>query len=163
MARYLSLLVSFYLFGCNLNSEQLINIDKYTFDEIKFNAVSKNLSFDNLDIDNNTDVNIAKKVIQNWFDSKIKTDGLEGKLNVVVDPIKIKKTKYDEYYKFEINLSMKFFEINKILNSEKVYKVNSIEFGEIKGSFTIKDQDNLNINIIRKSLDNIGKKLISIN
>jgi len=163
MARYLSLLVSFYLFGCNLNSEQLINIDKYTFDEIKFNAVSKNLSFDNLDIDNNTDVNIAKKVIQNWFDSKIKTDGLEGKLNVVVDPIEIKKTKYDEYYKFEINLSMKFFEINKILNSEKIYKVNSIEFGEIKGSFTIKDQDNLNINIIRKSLDNIGKKLISIN
>ncbi len=163
MARYLSLLVSFYLFGCNLNSEQLINIDKYTFDEIKFNAVSKNLSFDNLDIDTNTDVNIAKKVIQNWFDSKIKTDGLEGKLNVVVDPIEIKKTKYDEYYKFEINLSMKFFEINKILNSEKVYKVNSIEFGEIKGSFTIKDQDNLNINIIRKSLDNIGKKLISIN
>ena len=163
MARYLSLLVSFYLFGCNLNSEQLVNIDKYTFDEIKFNAVSKNLSFDNLDIDTNTDVNIAKKVIQNWFDSKIKTDGLEGKLNVVVDPIKIKKTKYDEYYKFEINLSMKFSETNKILNSEKVYKVNSIEFGEIKGSFTIKDQDNLNINIIRKSLDNIGKKLISIN
>ena len=163
MARYLSLLVSFYLFGCNLNSEQLVKIDKYTFDEIKFNAVSKNLSFDNLDIDNNTDVNIAKKVIQNWFDSKIKTDGLEGKLNVVVDPIEIKKTKYDEYYKFEINLSMKFFEINKILNSEKIYKVNSIEFGEIKGSFTIKDQDNLNINIIRKSLDNIGKKLISIN
>ena len=163
MARYLSLLVSFYLFGCNLNSEQLVNIDKYTFDEIKFNAVSKNLSFDNLDIDTNTDVNIAKKVIQNWFDSKIKTDGLEGKLNVVVDPIKIKKIKYDEYYKFEINLSMKFSEINKILNSERVYKVNSIEFGEIKGSFTIKDQDNLNINIIRKSLDNIGKKLISIN
>ena len=163
MARYLSLLVSFYLFGCNLNSEQLVNIDKYTFDEVKFNAVSKNLSFDNLDIDTNTDVNIAKKVIQNWFDSKIKTDGLEGKLNVVVDPIKIKKTKYDEYYKFEINLSMKFSETNKILNSEKVYKVNSIEFGEIKGSFTIKDQDNLNINIIRKSLDNIGKKLISIN
>ena len=163
MARYLSLLVSFYLFGCNLNSEQLVNIDKYTFDEVKFNAVSKNLSFDNLDIDTNTDVNIAKKVIQNWFDSKIKTDGLEGKLSVVVDPIKIKKTKYDEYYKFEINLSMKFSETNKILNSEKVYKVNSIEFGEIKGSFTIKDQDNLNINIIRKSLDNIGKKLISIN
>ena len=45
MARYLSLLVSFYLFGCNLNSEQLVNLEKYTFDEIKFNAVSKNLSF----------------------------------------------------------------------------------------------------------------------
>ena len=161
MARYLSLLVSFYLFGCNLNSEQLVNLEKYTFDEIKFNAVSKNLSFENSVSEIEGD--IAKKEIQNWFNNKIKTDGLEGKLSIVVDPIKIKKTKYDEYYKFEINLSMKFFEINKILNSEKVYKVNSIEFGEIKGSFTIKDQDNLNINIIRKSLDNIGKKLISIN
>ena len=161
MARYLSLLVSFYLFGCNLNSEQLVNLEKYTFDEIKFNAVSKNLSFENSVSEIEGD--LAKKEIQNWFNNKIKTDGLEGKLSIVVDPIKIKKTKYDEYYKFEINLSMKFFEINKILNSEKVYKVNSIEFGEIKGSFTIKDQDNLNINIIRKSLDNIGKKLISIN
>ena len=161
MARYLSLLVSFYLFGCNLNSEQLVNIDKYTFDEIKFNAVSKNLSFENSVSEIEGD--LAKKEIQNWFNNKIKTDGLEGKLSIVVDPIKIKKTKYDEYYKFEINLSMKFSEINKILNSERVYKVNSIEFGEIKGSFTIKDQDNLNINIIRKSLDNIGKKLISIN
>ena len=161
MARYLSLLVSFYLFGCNLNSEQLVNLEKYTFDEIKFNAVSKNLSFENSVSEIEGD--IAKKEIQNWFNNKIKTDGLEGKLSIVVDPIKIKKTKYDEYYKFEINLSMKFSEINKILNSERVYKVNSIEFGEIKGSFTIKDQDNLNINIIRKSLDNIGKKLISIN
>ena len=85
------------------------------------------------------------------------------RLKKVFDSIKIKKTSYDEYYKFEINLSMTFSEINKILDSENVYKVNSIEFGEIKGSFTIKDQDNLNINIIRKSLDNIGKKLISIN
>ena len=161
MARYLSLLVSFYLFGCNLNSEQLVNLEKYTFDEIKFNAVSKNLSFENSVSEIEGD--IAKKEIQNWFNNKIKTDGLEGKLSIVVDPIKIKKIKYDEYYKFEINLSMKFSEINKILNSERVYKVNSIEFGEIKGSFTIKDQDNLNINIIRKSLDNIGKKLISIN
>lgn len=161
MARYLSLLVSFYLFGCNLNSEQLVNLEKYTFDEIKFNAVSKNLSFENSVSEIEGD--LAKKEIQNWFNNKIKTDGLEGKLSIVVDPIKIKKTKYDEYYKFEINLSMKFSEINKILNSERVYKVNSIEFGEIKGSFTIKDQDNLNINIIRKSLDNIGKKLISIN
>jgi len=161
MARYLSLLVSFYLFGCNLNSEQLVNLEKYTFDEIKFNAVSKNLSFENSVSEIEGD--LAKKEIQNWFNNKIKTDGLEGKLSIVVDPIKIKKIKYDEYYKFEINLSMKFSEINKILNSERVYKVNSIEFGEIKGSFTIKDQDNLNINIIRKSLDNIGKKLISIN
>ena len=161
MARYLSLLVSFFLLGCNLNSEQLVNLEKYTFDDIKFNAVSKNLSFENSVSEIEGD--IAKKEIQNWFNNKIKTDGLEGELSIVVDPIKIKKTKYDEYYKFEINLSMKFFEINKILNSEKVYKVNSIEFGEIKGSFTIKDQDNLNINIIRKSLDNIGKKLISIN
>ena len=161
MARYLSLLVSFFLFGCNLNSEQLVNLEKYTFDEIKFNAVSKNLSFENSVSEIEGD--LAKKEIQNWFNNKIKTDGLEGKLSIVVDPIKIKKIKYDEYYKFEINLSMKFSEINKILNSERVYKVNSIEFGEIKGSFTIKDQDNLNINIIRKSLDNIGKKLISIN
>ena len=45
---------------------------------------------------------------------------------------------------------MQFSETNKVLNSKKIYNVNSIEFGEIKGSFTIKDQENLNKNLIRK-------------
>ena len=58
---------------------------------------------------------------------------------------------------------MQFSETNKVLNSKKIYNVNSIEFGEIEGSFTIKDQENLNQNLIKKSLDSIGKKLITIN
>ena len=36
---------------------------------------------------------------------------------------------------------MQFSETNKVLNSKKIYNVNSIEFGEIEGSFTIKDQE----------------------
>ena len=163
MVRYIILLISIFLLGCNLNSEQLVNIEKFSFNDVKFNAVSKNLYFDNLDSDTNTDINIVKKEIQKWFDSKIKIDGLEGDLSIKVQPIKIKKIKKDEYYRFEINLSMQFSETNKVLNSKKIYNVNSIEFGEIKGSFTIKDQENLNKNLIRKSLDSIGKKLITIN
>ena len=145
------------------NVQKIRNIEKFTFNDVKFNAVSKNLYFDNLDSDTNTDINIVKKEIQKWFDSKIKIDGLEGDLSIKVQPIKIKKIKKDEYYRFEINLSMQFSETNKVLNSKKIYNVNSIEFGEIEGSFTIKDQENLNQNIIKKSLDSIGKKLNTIN
>ena len=77
-----------------MNSEQIVNIEKFTFNDVKFNAVSKNLYFDNLDLDTNTDVNITKKEIQKWFDSKIKINGLEGELSIKVQPLhkKLKKT-----------------------------------------------------------------------
>ena len=61
MVRYIIFLISIFIFGCNLNSEQIVNIEKFTFNDVKFNAVSKNLYFDNLDLDTNTDVNITKK------------------------------------------------------------------------------------------------------
>ena len=73
--------------------------------------------------------------------------------------IEINKIKRDEYYRFEISLSIEFLETNETLNKRKIYKINSIEYGDIEGSFSIKDTENLNKNIISKSLKSINQKV----
>ena len=40
---------------------------------------------------------------------------------------------------------------------------NTNEYGEIVGSFSIKDQDNLDLNLMHKSIESISLKLIEIN
>ena len=143
-----------------MNSEQLIKTENMNFDDVKFNAVSKNLNFTNKQ--EGPEVEIAKKLVTNWFNNNIKIDGFEGNLSVNVTSIEINKTKKDKYYRFEINISIEFLETNEVLNKRKIYKINSIEYGDIEGSFSIKDTENLNKNIISKSLKSINKKVSSL-
>ena len=67
--------------------------------------------------------------------------------------------KKDEYYRFEIDISIEFLETYEVLNKRKIYKINSIEYGDIEGSFSIKDTENLNKNIISNSLKSINQKV----
>jgi len=69
----------------------------------------------------------------------------------------IEKKKID-YYKFSVSLSLEFIE-QKSSNSVKTFNLNSNEYGEITGKFSLKDQDNLDLNIMHKSLENISLKL----
>ena len=45
----------------------------------------------------------------------------------------------------------------------KTYQVKASEFGEINGNFSIKDQENLVINTMHKSLTSISRKINSMN
>ena len=159
MAKYLTILFLIFFIGCEINSEQLIQSESINFENIKFNTVSKNLHFSNSQIGN--DVDYTKKLITNWFNKNIKTDGLEGDLNVNVNSIDI-KIREENFYRFEIKLNIEFTERNKILNKIKTYKVNSLEYGDIKGSFSISDIENLNQNTILKCLKNINKKIMNL-
>ena len=157
MVKHLTLLLFILLIGCEINSEQLIKSENINYENIKFNAVSKDLKFTNNQ--NGTEVEIAKKLVSDWFQNNIKVDGFDGNLSINVTSIDINKIKKDEYYRFEISLSIEFLETNETLNKRKIYKVNSIEYGDIEGSFSIKDTENLNKNIISKSLKSINQKV----
>ena len=160
MVKKLTILFFIFLIGCEINSEQLIKSERVDFKNIKFNTVSKNLNFKNSQ--SGIDVDYTKNLITEWFNNNIKTDGLEGNLKVNVNSIDINKTRDDEYYRFEISLSIEFIEINQILNKSKTYKVNSLDYGDIQGSFSINDIENLNKNIILKSLQNINQKIMKM-
>ena len=160
MVKHLTLLLFVLLIGCEMNSEQLIKSENINFENIKFNAVSKDLKFTN--IEEGPEVETTKKLVKDWFNNNVKIDGFDGNLNINVTSIKINKIKKDEYYRFEISINIEFLETNEILNKRKIYKINSIEYGDIEGSFSIKDTENLNKNIISRSLKSINQKILSM-
>ena len=160
MVKHLTLFLFILLIGCEMNSEQLIKSENVNFENIKFNAVSKDLKFTNTQ--EGPEVETTKKLVKDWFSDNVKIDGFDGNLNINVKSIEINKIKKDEYYRFEINISMEFLETNELLNKRKIYIVNSIEYGDIEGSFSIKDTENLNNNIISNSLQSINQKVSSM-
>ena len=160
MVKYLILFLFVIFFGCEMNSEQLVKPINQDINIIKFDAVSKNLIFENFQEGINVD--IAKKEITNWFDNKIKINGFDGSLTVLVNSIVIDEIKKDEYYRFQITINIHLIESSETLNSKKLYKINSKEYGEINGSFSISDQETLNINTIKKSIKNINKRLLEM-
>ena len=156
MVRTLSLFLFFIFIGCEMNSKQIIKPEKFTSDIIKFNTVSKIL--ENKFQTNSPDHEIMSEIVQYWFDNRIKTDGFEGNLSVNVKQIQFDREKKQDYYKFSVSLSLEFIE-KKSSTNIKTYNVNSNEYGEIIGSFAIIDQDNLDINLMHKSLESISLKL----
>ena len=157
MVKHLTLLLFVLFIGCEMNSEQLIKSESINFENVKFNAVSKDLKFTN--IEEGLEVETTKKLVKNWFNNNVKIDGFEGNLSINVTSIKTNKIKRDEYYRFEIDISIEFLETNEVLNKRKIYKINSIEYGDIEGSFSVKDTENLNKNIILNSLKSINQKV----
>lgn len=160
MFRYLVLFLCFLFLGCEINSQQIVKPEKFNFNDIKFNAVTKKLNYEIGD--SNTDTNDIKHLIKYWFDNKIKTNGFDGTLEVVINKLDINRIKQKEYYKISIELNILFKVESGDLTKRKTYDIKSNEYGEIKGSFAINDQENLDINIIHQSLKSISQKLKKI-
>ena len=160
MVRIISLFLIFIFIGCEMNSKQIIKPEKFTYDTIKFDAVSKKL--ENSFKTNSSDNEIMSEIINYWFDNRIKTDGFDGNLSVNVKQTQFDREKKQDYYKFSVSLSLEFIETKSSTNI-KTYNVKSNEYGEISGSFAIKDQDNLDINLMHKALESISSKLKEIN
>ena len=77
--------VSFFILACEAKNLQIIKPEKFTYDIVKFKAVSKvlNNEFKN----NSPDHEIISEIVQYWFDNRVKTDGFEGDLYVNVKSI----------------------------------------------------------------------------
>ena len=97
MARYLILILSFLILGCETSGQQIVKPEKFNFNEIKFDAVSKDLSYLN-PFTTQDEINYGK-IIDYWFNNRIKTNGFEGNLEVQVKELQISKTKKNGYYK----------------------------------------------------------------
>lgn len=160
MVRIVSLLLIFTFVGCEINSKQIVKPEKFRYETAKFDSVSKILN--NEFKTNGPDHQLMSEIIQYWFDNRIKTDGFDGNLSVNVIKMQFEREKKRDYYKFSISLLLEFVE-QKSSTNIKTYNVNSNEYGEISGSFAITDQDNLDINLMHKSLKSISSKLLEVN
>jgi hypothetical protein len=143
-----------------MNGQQIIKPQKLTTSDLKFNVVSKHLSNNFLDLSPNHQK--FGKIVDYWFSNIIKSDGFDGDLEIILKKIDINETKNQDYFKFSISLEMELIEKTQDLKRNKTYKVNSSEYGEISGSFSIKDQENLSLNIMHQSIDSVSKKLLEL-
>ena len=82
---------------------------KFIFEEVSFDSVTKRIVFK--DFKDDPDINDMKKIINYWFDNKIKTNGFDGALEVKVNNIDIHKLKSSDYFKVSIKLAFEFIEI----------------------------------------------------
>ena len=78
MVKHLILFLSILFFGCEMNSEQLIKSESINFENIKFNAVSKDLKFTN--IQEGPEVETTKRLVKDWYNNNVKIDGFDGNL-----------------------------------------------------------------------------------
>ena len=161
MVRNLTFILLIMFIGCEMNSKQIIKPEKFVHQEVSFDSVAKRLVFK--DFNEDFDVNNMKKIINYWFDNKIKTNGFNGSLDVKVNDINVNKIKSLDYYKVSINLVFEFIEIKENSKSKKTYNVEASEYGEIEGSFSIKDQENLTLNLMHQALNSVSKKLSDLN
>ena len=161
MVRNLTFIFLIMFIGCEMNSKQIIKPEKFVHQEVSFDSVAKRLVFK--DFNEDSDVNNMKKIINYWFDNKIKTNGFNGSLDVKVNDINVNKIKSSDYYKVSINLVFEFIEIKENSKSRKTYNVEASEYGEIEGSFSIKDQENLTLNLMHQALNSVSKKLSDLN
>ena len=161
MARNLTFLFLIMFIGCEMNSKQVIKPEKFIFEELRFDSVTKNLKFK--DFKEDSDINNMKKIINYWFDNKIKTNGFDGSLDVNINNIDINKLKNLDYFKVSIKLVFEFIEIKENPKSKKTYNVEVSEYGEIEGSFSINDQENLTLNLMHQALNSVSKKISDLN
>ncbi len=154
MVKYIIYYSIYFLFFFNINFIlKAENISK----EIFFDVVQKDIIIEN------KFPNDLNKIINTWFDNKIKVNGFDGSLiltlsNYIENITIIEKGK-------KIDLSLDFYlEINKRSLSKKdtfsgVLRANS----KITGNFTLNEFDELLLSSQYKLISILGDKLSSIN
>ena len=160
MARYITLFFLFIFFGCEMNGKQIIKPQKFITNNLQFDVVSKNLNNNLKNVSHNHQK--ISQIINYWFNNKIKSNGFDGNLEVYVRNIDLNETKKQDFYKFIVYLEIEIIEMSSDLKISKTYKVNSSEYGEISGSFSVKDQEKLSLNIMHQSIDSISRKLLEL-
>ena len=91
MVRNIVILPILFFFSIQVQGQQIVKPDKLNFENIKFNSVTKNLIYRNLS--ENSDTMFMKKIINYWFDNKVKTDGFDGSLEIIIKNIETKNKK----------------------------------------------------------------------
>ena len=160
MVRYLVVLLIFLTASCK-TTEQVVKVNKDQINQISFDAVTKTLEFSDYEL--NQLNNIGKQLIYEWYNDRIKTDGFEGSLKVIITNLETKTEKREDYFKVTANISMQFKLESNTLSSKKSFNVSASEFSEISGKFSILDQENLSANTLKAVLNKITIELTSLN
>ncbi len=125
-----------FITGCKAN-ESLVDPLNPKFDLIYFNVVQKQLV-----IDQELPKNL-KNLVSNWFDEKIKINGFEGEMELIISDYSEEVSIIDNGKKIESFMSFILI-INKSNFPQKnIIKGTVSSYGTLTGDFSLNEFDNL--------------------
>ena len=131
------LLFSFFIFSCSNKNFAEANLHDFNIEDIKFDVVEKNLSFDD------TLPNLSKNYLKTLFDNNLKTDGFEGSLSISVLDFKNITSDIEDGKKVNLSFNYKLNIQKKLLNRTKSISGSVNEFATITGDFSLNDLEDL--------------------
>ena len=140
----------FFYLKYNLISQEYENIK---FNEIYFNAVSKNLSF------GGELPKYLEKIISDWFNEKFKVNGFNGHISLDISNYREKILTENKRKKIDVSLDFNLLLNNGNDSQTKTMSGNISSFGEITGNFSLNDFDKVIDNTHLDILDRLSKEI----
>lgn len=132
MNKLVLIIFSFIIASCQAN-ESFIKELSPEFETISFEVVQKQIIVEPILPDN------VQKLINKWFDQRVKIDGFDGEMKFTVSDFNQDISSISEGKRVDISLSYKIV-LNKNSNSEtKFINGNVSSFGTLVGNFSISD------------------------
>lgn len=132
MNKLVLIILSFIIASCQAN-ESFIKELSPEFETISFEVVQKQIIIEPILPDN------VQKLINKWFDQRVKIDGFDGEMKFTVSDFNQDISSISEGKRVDISLSYKIV-LNKNSNSEtKFINGNVSSFGTLVGNFSISD------------------------
>ena len=130
------ILILFFLVNCS-TSNAIVKKPVLQFESMTFDAVTKSLLFEGVFPQH------FKDLSNQWFDNKVKINGLEGNMLFVLKKYSEKSSKINDGRKIDITVEFEVLLEKSSLSQKKVIKGKINSFSTLTGDFSLSEFDEL--------------------
>ena len=159
MARNLNLLliICLLLISCrtDVNVEEYINTNEKIFLKVVEKKIIEEGSISGIYAEE------LKSSIVKWLDSEVKVNGFEGRAEIILKNITADENLIENGISINTRIDINLIIFTKSNNKKETIKLQTIEYGELTGLFSINDKSILLNNIINRLIERLSKDLKS--
>ena len=134
MTRFVFVLISFILSGCNAN-ESFVNTLKPQFEEISFDVVQKQMIIEQ-ELPNH-----VQNLLSQWFDLRVKINGFEGDMKFIVSNFNQEISSINDGKRVDVSLSFEVILNKPSLSQTKFIDGKISSYGTLSGNFSLSEFD----------------------
>ena len=134
MTKFIFVLISFIVAGCNAN-ESFIDTLKPQFEEISFDVVQKQLIIEQ-ELPNH-----VQNLISQWFDQRVKINGFDGDMKFTVSNFNQEISSINDGKRVDLSLSFEVILNKPSLSQTKFIDGKISSYGTLTGSFSLSEFD----------------------
>ena len=134
MTRFVFVLISFIVAGCNAN-DSFIDMPKLQFEEISFDVVQKQMIIEQ-ELPNH-----VQNLISQWFDQRVKINGFDGDMKFIVSNFNQEISSINDGKRVDVSLSFKVILNKPSLSQPKFIDGKISSYGTLSGNFSLSEFD----------------------